>query len=78
MKRRRGLTDVKLVLITNASMFHRPHVERGLAILDANQGEIWAKLEAGTDEYYQLIERTKIPFRQVLDNIASNVVADSL
>jgi wyosine [tRNA(Phe)-imidazoG37] synthetase (radical SAM superfamily) len=60
-----------MVLITNASMFHRPHVKRGLEILDANQGEIWAKLEAGTDEYYQLIERTKIPFRQVLDNITA-------
>jgi hypothetical protein len=52
-------------------MFHRPHVVRGLAILDANQGEIWAKLEAGTDEYYQLIERTSIPFRQILDNITA-------
>ena len=71
IKRQRGLDDVKMVLITNASMFHRPHVERGLEILDANNGEIWAKLEAGTDEYYQLIERTPIPFRQVLDNIAS-------
>jgi wyosine [tRNA(Phe)-imidazoG37] synthetase (radical SAM superfamily) len=69
LKRARGLDDVKLVLITNASMFHRAAVERALAILDANNGEIWAKLEAGTDEYYQLIERTKIPFRQVLDNI---------
>jgi wyosine [tRNA(Phe)-imidazoG37] synthetase (radical SAM superfamily) len=66
-----GLDDVKLVLITNASMFHRPHVERGLAILDQNNGEIWAKLEAGTDEYYQLIERTPIPFRQILDNITA-------
>jgi wyosine [tRNA(Phe)-imidazoG37] synthetase (radical SAM superfamily) len=71
LKRKRGLDDVKLVLITNASMFHRPAVQRGLAILDANQGEIWAKLDAGTEEYYQLIERTKIPFRQVLDNIQS-------
>jgi hypothetical protein len=60
-----------MVLITNASMFHRPHVERGLAILDQNNGEIWAKLEAGTDEYYHLIERTPIPFRQILDNITS-------
>ncbi len=60
-----------MVLITNASMFHRPHVERGLAILDANQGEIWAKLEAGTDAYYQLVERTPIPFRQILDNITA-------
>jgi wyosine [tRNA(Phe)-imidazoG37] synthetase (radical SAM superfamily) len=70
VKRRHSLDAVKMVLITNASMFHRPHVQRGLAILDANNGEIWAKLEAGTDEYYQLIERTTIPFRQILDNIA--------
>src|SRR6185437_13630138 len=58
IKRRLGLDQVKMVLITNASMFHRPHVVRGLEILDANQGEIWAKLDAGTDAYYQLIERT--------------------
>jgi hypothetical protein len=42
-----------------------------LEILDANNGEIWAKLETGTEEYYQLVERTKIPFRQVLDNITA-------
>jgi wyosine [tRNA(Phe)-imidazoG37] synthetase (radical SAM superfamily) len=64
-------SEIKMVLITNASMFHRPHVERGLAILDENNGEIWAKLEAGTDEYYHLIERTPIPFRQILDNITA-------
>jgi wyosine [tRNA(Phe)-imidazoG37] synthetase (radical SAM superfamily) len=64
-------SSFKMVLITNASMFHRPHVERGLAILDRNNGEIWAKLEAGTDEYYHLIERTPIPFRQILDNITA-------
>ncbi len=69
VKERLGLADVKMVLITNASMFHREHVQRGLAILDAHQGEIWAKLEAGTDAYYHLIERTPIPFRQILDNI---------
>jgi wyosine [tRNA(Phe)-imidazoG37] synthetase (radical SAM superfamily) len=71
VKREAGLNDVKMVLITNASMFHRPHVQRGLEILDRNNGEIWAKLEAGTDEYYHLIERTPIPFRRILDNIAA-------
>ena len=44
---------------------------RGLAILDQNNGEIWAKLESGTDEYYKLVERTTIPFRQILDNITA-------
>lgn len=71
LKRRHGLDDVKMVLITNASMFHRPHVERGLAILDANQGEIWAKLEAGTEAYFHLVDRTPIPLRQILDNITA-------
>jgi wyosine [tRNA(Phe)-imidazoG37] synthetase (radical SAM superfamily) len=69
VKRRHGLADVKMVLITNASMFHRAAVQRALAILDANQGEIWAKLDAGTDEYYHLVERTTIPFQRILDNI---------
>lgn len=69
VKVRLGLDAVKMVLITNASMLHREHVRHGLAILDAHQGEIWAKLEAGTDAYYHKIERTPIPFRRILDNI---------
>jgi wyosine [tRNA(Phe)-imidazoG37] synthetase (radical SAM superfamily) len=68
-KRQRGLDAVKLVLITNASMFQRPAVARALATLDANQGEIWAKLDAGTDAYYHLIDRTPIPFERILRNI---------
>jgi wyosine [tRNA(Phe)-imidazoG37] synthetase (radical SAM superfamily) len=71
LKRRHGLDQVKMVLITNASMFHRAAVRRGLEILDANQGEIWAKLDAGTEAYYKLVERTTIPFRQVLNNITA-------
>jgi len=70
VKQKHARDDVKMVLITNATMFHRPHVQRGLEILDENQGEIWAKLEAGTEPYFKLVERTKIPFAQVLDNIA--------
>ncbi|HEY2759365.1 MAG TPA: radical SAM protein [Pirellulales bacterium] len=71
IKKRHQLDDVKMVLITNASMFHREHVRRGLATLDENNGEIWAKLEAGTEGYYKLIDRTTIPFQQVLDNITT-------
>lgn len=71
IKRAAGLDEVKMVLITNASMFHREHVQRGLQIFDDNQGEIWAKLDAGTSDYYHLIERTPIPFQQILDNIVA-------
>ena len=68
-KKRRGLDGVKLVLITNATMLHRPHVREALATLDASNGEIWAKLDAGTEAYYRTIDRTKIPLRRVLANI---------
>jgi wyosine [tRNA(Phe)-imidazoG37] synthetase (radical SAM superfamily) len=69
VKRRRGLDDVKLVLITNATMLHRPAVREALGVLDGNNGEVWAKLEAGTEVYYQAIDRTTIPLQRVLDNI---------
>jgi len=69
IKRRRDLEDVKLVLITNATRFHHPLVREALRLLDANQGEIWAKLEAGTEEYYRAVDRTTIPFARVLANI---------
>ena len=69
VKDRHQLDQVKLVLITNASMFHRSRVQRGLETLSAHQGEIWAKLEAGTEAYYRQVERTTIPFQRILDNI---------
>jgi wyosine [tRNA(Phe)-imidazoG37] synthetase (radical SAM superfamily) len=69
LKQELGFHETKLVLITNASMFHRPVVQHGLEILDQNQGEIWGKLDAGTEPYYHLIDRTKIPFQQILDNL---------
>jgi wyosine [tRNA(Phe)-imidazoG37] synthetase (radical SAM superfamily) len=69
LKRRRGLDGVQTVLITNATMLHRPAVRRALRTLHADNGEVWAKLEAGTEAYYHQIERTTVPFRRILDNI---------
>ena len=69
LKRRHELDPVKMVLISNASMFHRPHVQRGLEILDDNHGEIWAKLDAGTEAYFKTIDRTTIPLARIVENI---------
>jgi wyosine [tRNA(Phe)-imidazoG37] synthetase (radical SAM superfamily) len=69
VRRRHQLGDAKLVLITNASMFHLEPVRRALQILDANHGEIWAKLDVGTEAYYRQIARTTVPFRQILENL---------
>ncbi len=64
-----GLGHVKIVIITNATMFHRPKVKETLALLDHHNGEIWAKLDAGTEEYYHLVDVTTISFQKVLGNI---------
>lgn len=69
LKRKHSASDVKMVLISNASMFHRAGTQAALAIFDENQGEIWAKLDAGTEDYFKTIDRTKIRFSQVLDNL---------
>jgi wyosine [tRNA(Phe)-imidazoG37] synthetase (radical SAM superfamily) len=69
IKRRRKLDEVKLIIITNATLFHRPRVVEALRILDVNEGEIWAKLDAGTEEYFHLIDRTNIPFKRIMANL---------
>ncbi len=66
-----GLQNVKLVVITNGTLFHRPAVREALAYLGENNGEIWAKLDAGTPDYYHKIERTKVSFAQIVENIKS-------
>lgn len=60
---------IKIVVITNATLLQRPAVEQSLKYLDAHNGEIWAKLDAGTEPYYRLVERTSIPLSRVLANI---------
>ena len=69
LKKAKGLDHVKMVLITNATMFHRPKVHEALTTLDANQGEIWAKLDAGTEPYYKQIDKSLIPFHRILTNL---------
>ncbi len=64
-------SDVKIVLITDACYLTRPKVAVGLEIMDQHNGEIWAKLDAGTEEYYQRVNRPNFPLRHVIDNIVA-------
>ncbi len=67
--------EVKLVLITNATQLHRPQVRAGLRRLTQQNGEIWAKLDAGTAAYYELIDATNIPYERVLRNLSETAQA---
>jgi wyosine [tRNA(Phe)-imidazoG37] synthetase (radical SAM superfamily) len=68
-RRRFRLDTTKLVLITDAAYLTKPAVREALRIFDQNNGEIWAKLDAGTEEYFRLVDRPNVSLQQGLDNI---------
>jgi wyosine [tRNA(Phe)-imidazoG37] synthetase (radical SAM superfamily) len=78
VRRQHQLDTLKIVLITNASLLHHPHVRQALEILDANGGEIWAKLDAGTEEYYRLVARSTVPWQRILDNLREAAIVRPL
>ena len=69
IKKAAGFEELKVILLTNATLIDRPRVKEALRLLDQDHGELWLKLDAGTEEYYRLIDRTTIPFAKVLANI---------
>lgn len=64
------LDHVPLSLLTNATRFQLPAVRGGLKALAALDGQIWAKLDAGTEPYFHRVDGTTIPLQRVLDNLA--------
>jgi len=70
-RRRAGLGDLPVRLITNATTFHLPKVADTLRFLDDHGLDVWAKLDAGTEEYYALVDRSSVAFQRVLDNVAA-------
>ncbi|WP_432798186.1 radical SAM protein [Poriferisphaera sp. WC338] len=69
LKQSHCFDQTKIVLITNATVLSRIAVQDALGEMMAHNGEIWAKLDAGTEAYYQLVNRTRVPLSRVLDNI---------
>ncbi len=66
----RGAAEkMKIVLITNATRLGVPEILPSLDLLLENNGEIWAKLDAGTEEYYRKINRSAVPFESILNGI---------
>jgi len=61
--------SVKIVLITNATTLHLAPVRSALEVMLQNNGEIWAKLDAGTPEFYRTISRSNVPYQTICDNL---------
>jgi len=60
----------KLVLITNATLLDRPNVVEGLqALCSGEGGEVWGKLDAGTEAFYQKVNVSRTPLSKVVSNL---------
>lgn len=62
--------QVKLVLITNGSLIHRPKVSAALARMRQLNGEVWFKLDSATDAGIQRINNTRVGVARARQNIA--------
>lgn len=70
VKHEMGLQNTKVVLITDCAGLDRTDVQTGLKLLDDDNGEVWAKLDAGTEPYFKQVNRTAIAFSRILKNLA--------
>lgn len=62
--------DFQLVLITNSTLLDRKNVLEGISHLLSRNGEVWAKLDAGTEEWYQKVNISRVS----LDRIEANLI----
>ena len=58
----------KIVLITNATGLDRPQVQQGLKHFTKSD-EIWAKLDGGTQAFFDQVDRSSVSLDKVLSNI---------
>jgi wyosine [tRNA(Phe)-imidazoG37] synthetase (radical SAM superfamily) len=58
----------KIVVVTNSTALDRPEIQDGLRLL-LRTDEIWAKLDGGTQDYLNRINRPAVPLEKIMDNI---------
>ena len=61
---------IKVVLITNGSLVHAGHVQRGLVTLRELGGEVWFKLDAATDAAARRINGSNAGIARTEKNLA--------
>ncbi|MFN0205786.1 MAG: radical SAM protein [Planctomycetota bacterium] len=69
IRRRLATPELKLVLITDALTLDRPATRAAVERMMQNGGEVWAKLDAGTEEYFKLVGRGHVSLTKQIRNI---------
>jgi wyosine [tRNA(Phe)-imidazoG37] synthetase (radical SAM superfamily) len=69
LRKKHGLPDIKIIVLTNALTLNRPEVLAALHELRAGPYEIWAKLDGGTQAYFEWIAGRKVSLQRIVENI---------
>lgn len=65
--------NLKLVLISNATLLHQSGVQQGLTHLCAHRGEVWGKLDAGTEAWFQKVNISRYHLNAIEQNLLLTV-----
>ncbi len=71
LKQRHGLQQVKTIVLTNGTMLHSDIVRARMGELAAGPYEIWAKLDAGTQAYFEVVDGTTRKLDRTLAGITA-------
>lgn len=55
----------RIAIVTNGTRLNAPEIRESLSLLTP-QDEIWAKLDAGTEEWFQIVNRPQCTLQEVL------------
>lgn len=69
IKNKFGLTDCKIVLLTNGTRTHRDDLMAVYPEFFNNNGEIWFKLDAWNQESLTKINRSHVSFEKILEHL---------
>lgn len=78
VKQAEDLGATQIVLISDAAGLDKADVKRGLELMDAHEGEVWGKLDAGTEEFFKAVNRTNVKFQRILDNLLATAKARAI
>lgn len=63
------LDQISRVLITNGSLLHKPEVQRGLAHWSELGGQVWFKLDSGSEEGIRRVNNVNLSLSHVRRNL---------
>lgn len=61
--------SVKLRLITNGSLMHRPTVRQGIAAIGALNGEVWFKLDRATEDAIEHVNGVRLAPEKIKESL---------